>query len=87
MSARDDYPFPAAVADGRVDGGAYGAAESADALDEIDHLRRWKAEAMVVLERWDQCYERLIAEGTKADIGGWKSRIVLDWITDHQSGG
>ena len=39
MSARKDYPFPAAVADGRVNGGAYGRQECAAALDEIDRLR------------------------------------------------
>lgn len=39
MSARDDYPFPAAVADGRINGGLYGQQETSDALDEIDRLR------------------------------------------------
>lgn len=39
MTARDDYPFPAAVADGRVNGGVYGRQETTAALDEIDRLR------------------------------------------------
>lgn len=38
-AARKDYPFPAAVADGRVNGGAHGQIECAAALDEVDRLR------------------------------------------------
>jgi len=45
MTARDDYPFPAAVAAGRLSGGLYGQEECTAALDEIDRLRTIAAAA------------------------------------------
>lgn len=57
MNARDDYPLltlhaddPYAVPSKQT--------EIRRALDEIDRLRHWKAEAIVVLARWDAVAER-----------------------------
>lgn len=68
VSARDDYPFPAAVADGRVDGGAYGRHEMAAALDEIDRLR---SDVCMLLSKLADA-EGLIRLATASDVSLWK---------------
>lgn len=79
MNARNDYAFPAAVADGRVNGGAYGRRECADALDEIDALRRWKAEAIPLLELLERCHE-LLPPDARAGIGYSKADSVEKFL-------
>lgn len=53
MSARDDYIYLAEMA---AHPGPH--PETVKALDEIDRLRRWKAEALEVLSHWDAVVER-----------------------------
>jgi hypothetical protein len=59
MSARDDYPLlaPLIPIDLHLD------RQAKIALDEIDNLRRWKAEALEVLRRWDAVAERFDLSG------------------------
>lgn len=41
---------------------------------ELDTLRRWKAEAMVVLAEWDRVY---VALGNPGELGGSKAIAAL----------
>lgn len=68
MSARSDYPFPVA-------GWTYEAM-----ISELDDLRRWKAEAMVVLTEWDAAYDVLHEAGHPALLGMRKSRHVVGYL-------
>ena len=57
--ARDDFPTLARIADGgQPPGRAMLIQVSQKALEEIDRLRRWKAEAIEVLNHWDAVAER-----------------------------
>jgi hypothetical protein len=61
------------------------AAETLDAAaDELDQLRRWKAEAMVVLAGWDEVWEAVEKPGL-AHIGRIKSEVCLEEIQRLQS--
>lgn len=68
MSARSDYPSPVA-------GRTY-----ETMINELDNLRRWKAEAMVVITEWDECYDILAAAGHPAPFGLWKARHVAGYL-------
>lgn len=60
MSAWTDYP---AIAIHTRNAPAGEAQSCRDALDEIDRLRRWKAEAIEVLQRWDDVAVRFDLSG------------------------
>lgn len=47
------------------------------ACDEIDRLRRWKAEATIVLGYWDDAFERADVTGL---IGCFKPTLMADEI-------
>lgn len=55
------------------------AADLADAADEIERLRRWKAEATAALEGWDAVWR---AAGCPGPLGGIQSDNVVAWIDD-----
>lgn len=74
MTARDDYPMLAHTE-------RYGLFDMHRALklvlDEIDFLRRWRAEAVVVLDEWDRVWD---AAGRPGQPGRSKAAAVLDWV-------
>jgi len=71
MSARDDYP-------------AFAPLETYDAMTaEIDRLRQWKAEAMIVLAEWDEVWE---AAGKPGPLGGSKAANVLAMLQTPSGG-
>jgi hypothetical protein len=41
--------------------------------DEIEKLRRWKEEALVVLDEWEACYKLIEDAGFSAPIGRSKA--------------
>lgn len=49
------------------------------ALDEIDRLRRWKAEAEEVLAEWDEVWEEA---GRPGPLGGSKAQNTLAVIRE-----
>lgn len=49
-------------------------------INELDNLRRWKAEAMVVLTEWDECYRILNEAGHPGPIAGSKARHVAGYL-------
>lgn len=74
MSARDDYPADGALPPGvcELDSQLY-----EDAMDEIDRLRRWRSEALDVLDEWDLVYDECGAPGP---LGASKARAVLAYV-------
>lgn len=50
--------------------------------DELEHLRRWKAEAIEILDMVEQCYDALPADA-KAPLGHSKIQAVYDFIREH----
>jgi hypothetical protein len=65
MSARDDYP-------------AFAPLETYDAMTvEIDQLRRWKAEATIVLDEWDAVWR---AAGRPGALGQTKQQGMADLL-------
>lgn len=54
--------------------------EAGKALDEIDNLRRWKAEAMEALAEWDK-----VADLFPPRLGASKPRVVMDEIARLRS--
>lgn len=72
MSARDDYPLLAlhAADEYAVPGKR---TEIIYALDEIDRLRRWKAEATQVIDEWDRVWD---AAGRPGPLGETKAETV-----------
>jgi hypothetical protein len=71
MSARDDYP--AITVHSRWDGQE--GKECADALKEIDYLRRWQLEATAVLAEWERVWE---AAGRPGQLGQSKAAGLLE---------
>lgn len=72
MSARDDYPAIAfdalcAVPETRQ--------QFADALKEIDYLRRWQIEMIAVLSEWEKVWE---AAGRPGQLGQSKATGLLE---------
>lgn len=76
MSAEDDYPYMTEQAHlaRRMQLQASPPVEMSKALDEIDNLRRWKAEATEVILGWERVWE---ACGSPGPLGGRKSYNVL----------
>lgn len=61
MSARDDYPY---ISHHSNTAGTNSDRQQCDEiLNEIDRLRRWKAEAIEVLQHWDAVAERFDLSG------------------------
>ena len=54
-----------------------------DAADEVERLRRWKAEAMTVLADWEAVYE---AAGKPGPLGVSKARAVLAEVERLRAG-
>jgi hypothetical protein len=85
MSARDDYPalYDAACYYLHRDAGTYEpkGRQMLAALDEIDLLRRWKAEAMLIMAEWDEVWE---AAGRPGPLGKSKARIIQQVLLDNQ---
>lgn len=76
MSAHDDYPTLIGIT-------SYDPElkrELAHVLDEIDRLRAWKAEAMVVLAEWDEVWE---AAGRPGPLGASKAANVRKFLLDN----
>lgn len=48
--------------------------------DEVDRLRRWKAEATEVLTEWEAAYDVLHEAGRPAPLGMRKSRHVAGYL-------
>lgn len=67
MSARDDYPMLDATRQAQI------------ALDEIDRLRRWKAEALPLLALLDHCHE-LLPPDARAPLGHSKAEAVEKFL-------
>ncbi len=83
MSARDDYPalYDAACYYLHRDAGTYEpkGRQMLAALDEIDNLRRWKAEAIIVLQEWDTVW---LAAGQPGALGSSKAQSVRKILLD-----
>jgi hypothetical protein len=82
MSARDDYPQSAAYAE-RLP--ATRARETHDMLNELDRLRRWRAEAECVIEEWDTVWEEA---GCPGRLGGTRAagmRALVLTLQDHRA--
>jgi hypothetical protein len=71
MSARDDWP-----ATNDITGDPY-----EQMCDEIDRLRRWKAEAMQVLDHWETVWE---TAGRPGPLGYSKAAAIQALIADLQ---
>lgn len=74
MSARDDYPLLAKHAEQPNGLLVNTSKEIASALDELEQLRRWKAEAECVIEEWDQLWEKA---GCPGKLGETKAAGLL----------
>lgn len=53
--------------------------EAQTALDEIDQLRRWKSEAIIVLNEWEDVWQRA---GRPGPLGESKAAAVRRMIAD-----
>jgi len=49
-------------------------------FDSVEHLIRWKAEAMMVLDEWERVWE---AAGRPGALGESKARAMLRWVRDR----
>lgn len=49
---------------------------------ELNKLRRWKAEATEVIERWEEVWE---AAGRPGELGSSKPKALLAWVEDLQA--
>lgn len=81
MSAHNDYPAiyihsKFTTPDGK---------ECVDALAEIDRLRKWKAEAIEVLNGWDEVSELFRTDLRPEDLGRPTSAIIKDMILHDRS--
>lgn len=56
--------------------------QARQALDEIDELRRWKAEALIVLSDWDDTFDALPPYALRGSAGHAKPLIVRRFIND-----
>lgn len=74
MSAQDDYPRLGAYTGKAAKDVHPFDVECESALREIDNLRRWKAEAEVVIEEWDQLWEEV---GCPGELGKTKAAGLL----------
>jgi hypothetical protein len=54
-------------------------AEEHELLDEIERLRRWKAEAILVLNDWDSVWLSLDIHG---QLGEKRSETVINYINE-----
>jgi hypothetical protein len=75
MSARDDYPV--------LEGPTARSAQRHEMCDEIDRLREWKAEAILVIGKWELCFDVLVEQGHAARLGEFKSTHVRRWIEQN----
>jgi hypothetical protein len=85
MSARDDYPILARLSN-RYPGPPAGI-QIDIAFDEIDSLRRWKSEALQVLQDWEAVW---IAAGCPGPLGSPKAdsvRRLFERRPNQQTGG
>lgn len=55
------------------------------ALEEIRRLLLWKAEAIVVIEQWEHCYEAVAKRGYPARLGEFKALHTLRTIEERFS--
>ncbi len=74
MSAYDEYHH---LTGNKFRTGALGAVDCDRAMDEIDRLRAWKADATQVIERWERCADAVEQMGYAGPLGGYKSDHVL----------
>jgi hypothetical protein len=74
VTARDDYPAVAVLADAAE--GRDRTPEAVRMFHEIERLRRWKAEASEVLARWDTVAERF-------DLSGHLGEFMADAVADE----
>jgi hypothetical protein len=89
MSASDDYPNLANLARRRAGDDDTTTIlvhpfqeQSAEALDELDRLRRWKQEAITVLGGWEECW---IAAGSPGPLGESRAVNTRDRIAALQA--
>lgn len=72
MSAREDYAKLNANTSGPRHQGQT-SCEAQAALDEIDRLRRWKAEALIVLDEWEATWR---TAGSPGRLGESKANAI-----------
>lgn len=78
MSAREDYAKLDALTSGPHHQGQM-STEAQAALDEIDQLRRWKAEALPLLAVLERCHDQLPAHW-QARLGEQKADAVENYL-------
>jgi hypothetical protein len=76
MSARADYPRQSV-------GSRAAHVQREEMLDELDRLRRWKAEATAVITEWEAVWE---AAGRPGRLGESKARATRDEINRRLNG-
>ena len=56
-------------------------AEFKELIDEIESLRRWKAEAIVVIDQWEEVW---VAAGRPGPVGAFKAHSVRNLFLKNQ---
>jgi hypothetical protein len=84
VSARDDFPELARIPQGIGVEYIEDAEDQAErALNEIDFLRRWRAEAVQVLDEWERVWE---VAGRPGRLGVSKACAVAELLDDYRTG-